>query len=172
MLKEKINAKELFTSYDEAARELIQLVTAFGENEINTIPFKNSWTAAQVAEHITKSNTSITHALHLEGKTAERNPAERVQELKETFLDFNNKFKSPEFILPTQDIYQKEKVIQDLKKSITKFKEAANNTDLFQIINVPAFGEITKLEIFHFVLYHTQRHMRQLKDIFKDLKNK
>lgn len=170
MLKEKINTKELFISYDETAKELIQLITSFNENEINTIPFKNSWTAAQVSDHITKSNTSITQALHLEGKNVERNPDERVRELKETFLDFKKKFNSPEFILPSQDIYQKEKVIEDLDKSVTKFEEAAKNADLLQIITVPAFGEITKLEIFHFVLYHTQRHIHQLKNIYKNLK--
>ncbi len=167
----EIGTKELFASYDKTTTELLQLVSSFSEKEINTIPYEDNWTAAQVATHITKSNTSIAHAMHIEGKAVERNAEERVQELKDMFLDFSSKFKSPEFILPTQDTYQKETVIEDLKKSIMQLKNAADNVNLFQIINVPAFGEITKLEIFHFVLYHTQRHIHQLKNIFKIVKN-
>ncbi len=172
MITEKINAKELFSLYDETTNELMQLITSFKENQINTIPFEGSWTAAQVAEHITKSNVSIIHALNLEGKPVERNPEERVQELKETFLNFNTKFQSPEFILPTKDIYQRDKVIEDLKGSVVQLKAAFHNKDLSQIINVPAFGKITKLEIFHFVLYHTQRHIHQVKNIFEKQKHK
>ena len=33
----------------------------------------------------------------------------------------------------------------------------------------PAFGDISKLEILHFVLFHTQRHLRQIKLIHEEL---
>jgi len=34
---------------------------------------------------------------------------------------------------------------------------------LAEIIALPIFGEVTKLELLYFVLYHTQRHIHQLK---------
>ena len=37
--------------------------------------------------------------------------------------------------------------------------------------NLPVFGEITKLELLHFVLYHTQRHIHQLKKILAAISN-
>jgi hypothetical protein len=101
----------------------------------------------------------------MEGKPAEREPGERVQELKKIFLDLSTKFQSPEFILPTQDTYEKDTLVAKFKRSIERLKAAAATVNLSEIINLPIFGEITKLELLHFVLYHTQRHNHQLKNI-------
>ena len=171
-----INTKEFFASLDEASSELVQLISSADSTTINTVPsdsyrVKDSWTAAQLASHVTKSNKAIAQALNMEGKTAERNPGERVPELKKMFLDFTVKFNSPEFIRPKQDTYQKEALIAELKKSIEQLKELRSKINLSEIISLPAFGEITKLELLHFVLYHTQRHIHQLKNIFQALKN-
>ena len=171
MLTEKLNTKELFASFDDTASELLQVVSSFNEKEINTAPFKDSWTAAQVAEHVTRSNNSIIKSLELQGETTERNPAEGAEGLKKTFLDFTTKLKSPKFILPTQSTYSKEMIIADLKKSLERLKEVRDPATLSEVINHPVFGDVTKLELLYFVMYHTQRHIHQLKNIFKKLDN-
>jgi hypothetical protein len=171
MMTQEINTKELFASLDNVASELLTIIESLSESVLNTIPFKNSWTAAQLAAHVTKSNSSIAQALNMEAKSTERNPAERVQELKEIFLDFTTKFKTPDFILPTQDTYEKEILIARLKRSNERLIEAAGKVDLSGMINLPAFGEITKLELLYFVLYHTQRHLHQLKNIIRIIGN-
>jgi hypothetical protein len=170
------DTKEFFASLDEASSELIHLISSADSTTINTVPsdsyrIKNSWTAAQLASHVTKSNKAIAQALNMEGKTAERNPGERVEELKAMFLNFTTKFQSPEFIRPKQDSYQKDTLISDLKKSVEQLKELRGKINLSEIISLPAFGEITKFELLHFVLYHTQRHIHQLRNIFQALKN-
>jgi len=170
------NTKEFFASLDEASSELLQMVSLADSTTLNTIPpdsnlVKNSWTAAQLATHVTKSNKAIAQALNMEGKEAERNPAGRVPELKKMFLDFTIKFDSPEFIRPKQGTYQKEALIDELKKSIEQLKELHGKINLSEIISLPAFGEITKLELLHFVWYHTQRHIHQLGNIFQALKS-
>lgn len=161
---------ELFELLDEITGQLLQLISSLNENKINTIPFENSWTAAQLVSHVTKSNKAISQALNMEGKTAERNPEERAPELRATFLDFTIKFQSPEFILPTESIYQKETLIANLKRSIEQLEERRSKVNLSEMISVPPFGEITKLELLYFVLYHTQRHIHQLKNILKKIK--
>ena len=87
------------------------------------------------------------------------------------FLDFTMKFNSPEFITPKADSYEKETLITDLTKSIEHLRELRNKINLSEIISLPAFGEITKLELLHFVLYHTQRHIHQLKNILNTVKD-
>jgi hypothetical protein len=161
MIEEKEDIRELFKSLDNTTSELVQVVSPFSETQINTIPFKGSWTAAQVAEHVTRSNTGIIKSLMTEGKLTGRGPGERVKELKKQFLNFGEKLQSPKFILPTQDIYQKEKVIADLKKSIEQLREISKTVDLSEALNHPIFGDITRLELLHFVVYHTQRHIHQ-----------
>jgi len=119
--------------------------------------------AGQVAEHITKSNASIVLSLNAEGKKTERKPDERIEELKKTFLDFNTKMQSTDFILPTQNTYQKATITADPKKSIEQVKDTGNKVNLSEIIDHPAFKQITKPELLYFVLYHTQKHIHQLK---------
>ena len=166
MIKDISHKETLLISLENSTNELLGLLDSFSEKTINTVPFEGSWTAAQVADHITRSNTSITKALILNGAAINRDPGERIEELKDIFLNFNSKFKSPDFIVPTQDIYKKDAVLDHLKQSVLKMKEVISTTNLSEMINHPAFGDITKFEILHFVLYHTQRHIRQLEKIF------
>ncbi len=174
MITSTLDTKKLFVSLDETFTELIQVISSAENRLINVAPpddehFKNSWTPAQVAVHITKSNKGMAQALQMEGKVCERDPRERVIEIKKMFLDFTIKFQSPEFIIPEKNIYQKEILIAHLKKSIEHLRVTAVTCDLSEVINLPAFGEITKVEILHFVLYHTQRHIHQLKNILEAL---
>jgi predicted transcriptional regulator YdeE len=162
-------AKALLAAIGDAATELQALLAPLDEKKANTIPFKDSWTAAQLATHVTKSNKAMAQAMEMEGKQTGRNPAERAKELKDTFLNFSIKFKSPAFIVPAEDQYKKESVIAALKKSNDQLKENAGRVNTAETINLPAFGEITKLELLYFVLYHTKRHIHQLKNIVKHI---
>lgn len=162
-----LSKEELLGALKNLVAHLMQVLSAFDGQNINTIPFEGSWTAAQVVDHITRSNMSITKAFALKGAAINRDPGERVQELKDVFLNLNNKFQSPDFILPTQDIYEKQILIALLSRSVDKIKEVSCQADLSEMINHPAFGDITKFEILHFVLFHTQRHIHQLKKIFQ-----
>ena len=174
MTTDTIDTKDFFASLDKTTTELLQLISSTDSKIINTVPSgsdrtKDSWTAAQLATHVTKSNKAIAQALDMEGKTAERNPGERVRELKAMFLNFNTKFQSPEFLRPKRENYLKETLVADLKKSIDHLMETGGRINLSEIISLPAFGEITKLELLYFVLYHTQRHIHQLKNILQEL---
>jgi hypothetical protein len=165
MITEKLNRKELFVSLDETTSELVKVVSAFNEQEINTTPFKDSWTAAQVADHVNKSNKSMIKSLSEEGKPSGRNGDEDVAKLREIFLNFDSKLQSPKFILPTQETYNKEALVTDLKNAVERIKELSKSVELPEMVNHPVFGEITKFEILHFIVYHTQRHIHQLKNI-------
>jgi len=165
-MMDNVDTEELFATLDNTTSELTSLISLFGETQINEIPSAGSWTAAQVAEHVTKSNIAIIKSLKQEGRSPDRAPDAGVEGLKNTFLNFEKKLQSPKFILPTQDIYQQKLVIQNLEMSITELKELSKRINLFELISHPIFGEVTKLELLHFVVYHTQRHIRQLKNIF------
>ena len=171
MITDTVDAKELFTSLDKTWTELAQLISSVDESLVNKIPFEKSWTVAQLATHVTKSNEGMVEALKTEGKPPERDPAAGVAKLKKIFLDFEAKYQSPEFIIPEARKYSKESIINDMQRSVEKLKEQERTVNLSDLINVQIFGDVTKLELFHFVLYHTQRHIYQLKNILKELKS-
>ncbi|MBS1653867.1 MAG: DinB family protein [Bacteroidetes bacterium] len=172
MISNKSYTDTLFAELSATQQELVNLLNNFSATAINQVPFEGSWTAAQVADHVTLSNFSIARALQLKGNTINREPDERAGELKDLFLDFNRKFKSPDFIVPTKNEYDKTELIYQLHSSIDKIQEAADTAVLTELITHPAFGDITKLEILHFVLYHTQRHLQQVKNIQQKISEK
>ena len=80
MMTENINTGELFVTLDNTTSELIELISSFSETQINEIPSAGSWTAAQLAEHVTKSNIGIIKSLNKEGKPPGRAADAGVEE--------------------------------------------------------------------------------------------
>jgi len=162
--------KLLLAAIAEKAAELLSLLMPLSEAQVNTVPFKGSWTAAQMARHVCKSNNAMAQAMEMEGKSAARDIAAKAGELKETFLNYSIKFNSPSFIVPEEKAYKKDVLLASLKKSNEVLTANAAKADVAVMIDLPAaFGEITKLELLHFVVYHTERHIHQLKNILKHL---
>jgi predicted transcriptional regulator YdeE len=157
--------RTLHCAVGEAAGELESLLAALTEVQMNTIPFDGSWTAAQLAVHIAKSNFVMAQAMQMPGTVTARDPAERVEELKSTFLNFSIKFNTPGFIAPEVKSYEKDDIISMLQRSTQQLQHHAEKANMAAIIHLPALGEMTKTELLHFVLYHTQRHTHQLKNI-------
>jgi len=172
MIKQVSLKEGLLASVETTFSHFINLLERFDRDNINAIPFHGSWTAAQVADHVTKSNQSIAKALLLYGTIINRNPFARVEELKTIFLNFDTKLQSPDFILPDKELYEKANLVNTLIESVHKIIEAGNKVELLEMINHVAFGDITKFEILHFVIYHTQRHTHQLKKIAEALNKK
>jgi hypothetical protein len=162
MIPELSRKQEILTTVRKTFDRFLSLVGEFGPGTINLIPFPGSWSVAQVADHVTKSNRSIARALQLAGTAINRNPFDRVPELKQVFLNFSSKLQSPVFILPNQMIYDRDSLIGSLSDSIHEIDKAGGNAELLEMINHPAFGNITKFEILYFVVFHTQRHLHQL----------
>jgi hypothetical protein len=165
MTKEVLTKDELLSSIDEAVSQLADLLSFLDDTEINTIPYKDSWTAGQLLRHVTKSITGMAKAMLAESKPAGRGSSEKVHQLKKTFLDFLHKMKSPEFIIPEEEIYKKQTSIEELNLSLKKLKENVNNTNLNDLVEGLPLGPTTKLELLHFVLYHTERHLHQMRKI-------
>ena len=162
---------EIIAKIGDAESHLIGLMYSVKEEKINKVPYEGSWTAAQLLRHVTKSISGMAKAMDMDAKPTERNSVERVDELKSVFLDFSQKMKSPEFIIPEEGTYEKQFTIDDLNNSFNQFKGNANNADLTALVKGLPLGPITKLEIIYFTLFHTQRHLNQMKKICSALKD-
>src|SRR6476619_1024525 len=66
----------------DAVTELTDLMAAVDTIKVNHVPFEGSWTAPQLLRHVSKSIAGMAIALPNPGKSADRNNAERVQELR------------------------------------------------------------------------------------------
>lgn len=163
---------ELYRDLEQALTAFPETVASFGPDQLNKVPFEGSWTAGQVAEHMILANSSFAELVTGPVSDTERQPDEKINDIRAAFLNFDIKFKSPEFVLPTKDVHDKEELLDALDKLREAILEAVEEGGLDKTCtgrDVPALGYVTRLEALHFVLVHTQRHIHQLKNIRQSL---
>jgi len=165
LVKETSNKIEILAAIDVAISGMLEMMSRLGNDEVNIVPYKDSWTAGMLFRHVSKSLNAMSKALRTDARPAERDAGAKIPELKKTFLDFSTKMKSPDFIVPEDGPYEKQAILEELKNSLMQLKESSANANLTDLVEGLPLGDITKLEIIHFVLYHTQRHEHQMKKI-------
>lgn len=163
---------EIRTSIKQTTADLLQVLSAFSEEDINKVPFEGSWTAGQLAEHLIRACSP--EALFLPTAKTERAPDEMFGAIEKLFLDFSTRFESPEFIRPTGIFHEKKEIMDQLTSHWATIGKAAETLDLNATciaFEIPGFGHLTLLELIYFMVCHTQRHTHQLKNIYHRLVN-
>lgn len=163
-------ATELNAEIKETAATLLSSLSAFSEEQLNKVPFEGSWTAGQVSEHLV--NAVSADLLYGTTTDTERKPDVMVQALRDQFLDFSTKMKSPDFTLPSDGPHDKEVLKGQLQKIWDEIADAAATLDLSKTcldFELPGAGFLTRLEWLNFMVVHTKRHTHQLNKIYKAL---
>ena len=93
-----METKELQSEINKTFSELGEIISSFDEDQFNLIPFEGSWTAGQVTQHVTLSISGFEKIMNGSIAETERSPDALKQKIKEIFLDFTTKIKSPDFI--------------------------------------------------------------------------
>jgi hypothetical protein len=161
-------AKELWLELEETGKQLQEVLSSFDQKEFNTIPFEGSWTAGQVAEHVLKSVSGILTVVQGRTKDTDRDPDEKTPMIAGIFLNFDKKLKNPDFLTPTDSPKDKAALVDALERKMAGLVAATKLNDLSVTcldLELPGSGEFTRSEWGHLVLYHTQRHIHQLKNI-------
>ncbi|MEN7550616.1 DinB family protein [Rapidithrix thailandica] len=162
---------ELIHQFEQTTQELLQILSSLSEKQLNTVPFEGSWTAGQVGEHLLKSY-GVAEVLNGKVKPTERPIDEKVEEVKTLFLNFDIKMDSPEAIVPSEGLLEKAPMIASLETRIRQIQVVLEEADLSVTcldFAIPEYGAFTRLEWIYFNVFHTQRHVHQLKNIVKEL---
>ncbi|NNU33478.1 DinB family protein [Mucilaginibacter sp. S1162] len=120
--------KDLLTELENARTNLAQAISSIPDDQFNTVPFKDSWTAGQVTEHIFKALG--VNVLYGKNQPTERAPDENVEETGKLFLNMDIKMKSPDFIYPSDGPHDKKEMLAKLEDSLDKLITAAKTLDL------------------------------------------
>lgn len=163
--------KAVISEMAKAGQAMDELLDRFAESTLNRIPPGSGWSSAQVVDHVTRSNRAMSAALEMPGALADRDPAQRREELRSMFMNFSNKFTSPAFIEPENKYYDKDVLQHAFRQSLQTLHDKAATAGYATMINLPGFGQITKLELLYFVGYHTKRHVYQLQNLYDRVSN-
>lgn len=163
-----MNKDEIITALQSNITTFQNLISSFNETQLNQVPFEGSWTPAQVAQHIIMANSGFGDVLNGPVKDTSRAPGELKEKIKKDFLNFEIKMKSPDFILPKMKAYDRERqlsALEGIKNDISSVIPALDLTQTCLAFELPVYGHLTRLEAIWFVIYHTQRHAQQLRNI-------
>ncbi|MCW3464166.1 DinB family protein [Chitinophaga nivalis] len=155
---------------EDTSAALLQALARFDEEQFNTVPFAGSWTAGQVADHLQKS--VFPGVLYGPVSVADRDPEEKNAILAKIFLDFDLKMTAPDFVQPSAAPHEQAALLNSLEQAWQQVGEAATTLDLQLLCTdsaLPQIGTLTRSEWIHFMLYHTQRHTRQLQNIYQQV---
>ena len=153
---------------DAVRADLLHKLARFTEDQFNTAPFDGSWTPGQVAEHVLLSVSGGLAVIRGAVNSTGRNPAEQVEPLRSLFLNFEIKMKGPDFVQPTDKPKDKAALTATLRHTWEEIAVFAANHDLHLLCSqfeMPSFGALTRLEWLWFMIFHTQRHIYQLKNM-------
>ena len=164
--------EKIIREANETLSALEHEFSKFDAPQINEVPFEGSWTAGQLAEHLVLSNSGFLEVIN--GPVAETDkPADlMVTEIRKDFLNFNVKYDSPKEIYPEDRTYNQPELLKNLKQIRQGVSDAIIGLDLTKTCTayeLPGYGFLTRLEAIYFVIYHTQRHVHQLKNIYNEL---
>ena len=79
---------------------------------------------------------------------------------------------SPDFIVPDKRDFGRKQIIGDLNNAFDVFRRRAAEAQLNELVKGLPLGPISKLEILHFTLFHTQRHLHQMNKICEAQRDK
>ena len=158
--------KEIHIAIDETLSQLINVVSTIEQENFNIVPFKDSWTPGEVTQHVVLSISSFVDLLKGPTQQTTRNPEAHVDTIKSIFLNFDVKFKSPDFVVPEKKEYEKTDLLRILKKLKAELEDIIETRELNETCTsfpLPGgIGYLTRQEALAFVVYHTQRHIHQL----------
>ena len=145
--------------------EFINLFSLFGDDEINHIPFPNSWTPAQVATHIILATDGVPDR---KTSSSDRPHDMYLVRIRPWWEDLNKKFKSPEPLYPDDKPHQKNEILSELHRCREKDLAIVSEKDLTIVcldMELPSIGFLTRYEWLWFIEMHLKRHIFQLKNI-------
>lgn len=151
-----------------ATDKLIQQLQRFTNDTFNRKPDPESWSAAEVGEHIWSVNKNLCYVMQADGKMPDRAPDEKLKAFKEVLLNRSVKIEAPENVRPAGAVKDIQEITAGLQKQLQimlQVLETKNLNELCEVYTHPRLGQMTRLEWGYFIAFHMERHCQQLEEI-------
>jgi hypothetical protein len=158
-------------AFEEVSDAFVDIIKNLDEEALNTKPADGGWSPGQIGDHIRKSYASVD-TMNGNSRETERAPDARIPQIKSIFLNFDIKMDAPEAVLPTEKRVDKQRLLDALELRIRQSIDVIDSQDLARTctdFEIPEYGPFTRLEWLWFNIYHTQRHLKQLRNTVEAL---
>ncbi|WMT39634.1 DinB family protein [Paenibacillus sp. D2_2] len=152
----------------ETREELLTTLNDLSRDQLNARRKPDSWSIGQVCQHLIKTEELYVLAI----KRGLRSNEDSIIESKpvELLLDRSRKLEAPDIVKPTEEILEREEIIEQLHISRVKFNEFLNTLEDPSVLSRryfkhPAFQEMLLIEWLESLYLHEQRHIAQMNEI-------
>ncbi|MDB5271998.1 MAG: hypothetical protein JWO58_365 [Chitinophagaceae bacterium] len=162
----------LLSDLDTNTNALTELLLEVDVAFFDRLPSPESWSSAQVAEHIYVLDRFIYSILNGEIETSTRPADEKVTLIQSVMNNRTRTLNAPDPIVPLGKVKDQQIIITKIitaRKDIHRFIQVADLTPVCLAFTHKGFGPMTRLEWILFLIAHTQRHFHQLKNISEAL---
>ena len=167
-----MQTKEICYLADHALTALIDQLASFDQGQLNLEPFKGSWTAGQVGEHMIMANSGFVEMINGSVTDTERAPDQFVAQIRDDFSNYQIKMQSPDFILPDAEAKDPAEFVEGFTRNREAVDKVIATVDLNKTVasvEFPQMGTLTGWEWICFMTCHAIRHTRQLQNIYAAL---
>lgn len=165
-----MDIKEQLNKNTEALLSKIGEIT---EDQFHTKPDEETWSPAQVLEHLYRSEFGIPKLFTGEAKSDPNRDSEAIiEKMREQLLKSDQKLKAKGVILPGSEKILKEVLTSNFRSLRGKIAVMADEFDGKEVCTAfehPVYGYLTREEWLYFNIFHTQRHIGQIDRILQRL---
>lgn len=152
----------LETDFKRNTEEISNFFKRMKADVLRQKPHPNEWSALDCLEHLVVVEKMVEKVLTLSSQPVTRAIDAKVSTMKEALLNFHEKYQTSEMFLPTGK-YQPAEAIELFCEQRDRIWKTGDFKHLYDAIEHPFFGKLTKTEWVYFCVYHAQRHFEQMK---------
>ena len=160
-----MSKENLYKNIDTVFSDVISSLSGSDDKRLNEVPFTDSWTIGQTAEHIIICSRGIPdHKVTDAGRPFDA----KADALRDIFLDMSQKSKADPRVAPGVPPHSKKELSSMLEANKKLLLGIISERDLSELCvdaEFPYLGHLTRYEWLYFMQVHTQRHLNQIKNI-------
>ena len=162
-----MNKEILLADLEQATNRLVEVLFHFTSESFMEKPANGGWSAAEITDHLLKVETTANAALRSKSVPTTRPPDSKIAFIKEKMED-ETKREAPEPLRPSSELHDIFVMLGQLRRQRDELAKAIEQYDETEACigqKHPALGTLTRMEWIYFIIYHADRHLRQLKKL-------
>lgn len=169
---EILDTVKIISELDNSTKLITDKVSGLPFESFNMRKEKGAWSAGDCIEHLVIIERSARNTLMGPVKYYNRDYDQKIPVVKKAFDDDVKKFIAGKLAAPPEASRNPEHIIAEFISNREEIKKVISKEDLTVLCDAfrhPLFGHFTRLEWIYFVIYHSQRHSRQIERIIATL---
>ncbi|GAB4332218.1 MAG: hypothetical protein OHK0038_07720 [Flammeovirgaceae bacterium] len=162
----ELDAQSDFITNTKSIRDFIK---GLDYQRLNKKPSAKEWSVIECLEHLIVIEKSVEKVLELEAVAPRRSYFSKIDMMKNSLLNFDQKYETTEMFYPIGLYSDANKAIEEFEKQREQISQKGDLKMLYIGIEHPFFGKLTKLEWIYFCIFHAQRHFEQMKKAILNL---